>query len=147
LILTAKGSETDQIVGLSIGADDYVTKPCSMRLLIQRIKTLQRRTSGGAVKPAEDIEHLGVQLDRVRHVATFRGHELELTLTEFRILQCLLRQPGRVFTRQQLIAIAIGEGSNVLERTIDIHIKSLRRKLGDPDLIETVRGVGYRFRE
>src|SRR5207244_9171985 len=92
-------------------------------------------------------EQLGVRVDRVRHRATVKGRDLELTPTEFRLLECLLRQPGRAFTRHQLMDAAIGDGAIVLERTIDVHIKTLRRKLGSGDLIETVRGVGYRFRE
>ena len=83
----------------------------------------------------------------MRHRAFVEGRELDLTPTEFRLLECLLRQPGRAFSRHQLMDAAIGEGAIVLERTIDVHIKTLRRKLGAADLIETVRGVGYRFRE
>jgi len=145
IILTAKAEETDQVVGFSLGADDYVTKPFSVKVLLQRIKALQRR-QGGA-EPVDVIEHLGVRIDRVRHRAFAEGRELELTPTEFRLLECLLRQPGRAFTRHQLKDAAIGEDTYVLERTIDVHVKTLRRKLGGGDLIETVRGVGYRFRE
>ena len=146
LMLTAKAEETDQVVGFSMGADDYVTKPFSVKVLLQRVKALQRRVESGA-DPGDVIEHLGVRIDRVRHQATVDGRELELTPTEFRLLECLLRQPGRAFTRPQLMDVAIGEGAIVLERTIDVHVKTLRRKLGAGDLIETVRGVGYRFRE
>ena len=146
IILTAKAEETDQVVGFSLGCDDYVTKPFSVKVLLQRIKALQRRRDS-AGEPAEVVEHLGVRIDRVRHRAFVGGEELELTPTEFRLLECMLRQPGRAFTRTQLMDAAIGEGSVVLERTIDVHVKTLRRKLGDGDLIETVRGVGYRFRE
>jgi len=145
LMLTAKAEETDQIVGFSLGADDYVTKPFSVKVLLQRIKALQRRIEGPGDTAV--IEHLGVQLDRVRHRVTVAGRELDLTPTEFRLLECLLRQPGRAFTRHQLMDVAIGDAI-VLERTIDVHIKTLRRKLGAAgELIETVRGVGYRFRE
>jgi two-component system phosphate regulon response regulator PhoB len=146
IMLTAKAEETDQIVGFSMGADDYVTKPFSIKVLLQRIKALQRRVDAGA-EPAEMVEHLGVRIDRVRHRATYQDREVDLTPTEFRLLECLLRQPGRAFTRHQLMDAAIGEGAIVLERTIDVHIKTLRRKIGVLDLIETVRGVGYRFRE
>jgi two-component system phosphate regulon response regulator PhoB len=91
---------------------------------------------------------LGVRIDRLRHQAYVDGRELELTPTEYRLLECMLRQPGRAFSRAQLMDAAIGEGAIVLERTIDVHVKTLRRKLGSKgDLIETVRGVGYRFRE
>jgi two-component system phosphate regulon response regulator PhoB len=146
IILSAKAEETDQVVGFSLGADDYVTKPFSPKVLLQRIKALQRRFTG-ATEPADVIEYLNVRIDRVRHRAFAEDRELDLTPTEFRLLECMLRQPGRAFTRHQLMDAAIGEGAIVLERTIDVHIKTLRRKLGTSDLIETVRGVGYRFRE
>src|SRR5579885_3586862 len=146
IIISAKSEETDQIVGFSLGADDYVTKPFHVKVLLQRIKAIQRRIEGVA-DPVDVVEHLGVRIDRVRHRAYAEGRELELTPTEFRLLECLLRQPGRAFTRHQLMDAAIGEGAIVLERTIDVHVKTLRRKLGTTDLIETVRGHGYRFRE
>jgi two-component system phosphate regulon response regulator PhoB len=146
LMLTAKAEEMDQVVGFSLGADDYVTKPFSVKVLLQRIKALQRRVE--APQETGVVEHLGVQIDRVRHRATVAGHDLDLTPTEFRLLECMLRQPGRAFSRHQLMDAAIGDGAIVLERTIDVHIKTLRRKLGTAgDYIETVRGVGYRFRE
>ncbi len=144
IIISAKSEETDQIVGFSLGADDYVTKPFHVKVLLQRIKALQRRLEGVADQ-VDVVEHLGVSIDRVRHRAYAEGRELDLTPTEFRLLECLLRQPGRAFTRHQLMDAAIGEGAIVLERTIDVHIKTLRKKLGTSDLIETVRGVGYRF--
>ncbi len=146
IILTAKAEEMDQVVGFSLGADDYVTKPFSIKVLQQRIKALQRRYDGTA-DPAEIVEYLDVKIDRVRHRAYVSGKELDLTPTEFRLLECLLRQPGRAFSRHHLMDAAIGEGAIVLERTIDVHIKTLRKKLGKEELIETVRGVGYRFRE
>jgi two-component system phosphate regulon response regulator PhoB len=146
LILTAKAEETDQVVGFSMGADDYVTKPFLVKVLLQRIKALLRRAESGT-ESSELVEHLGVRIDRVRHRAYVEGRELDLTPTEFRLLECLLRQPGRAFTRAQLMDAAIGDGAVVLERTIDVHVKTLRRKLEDQDLIETVRGVGYRFLE
>ncbi len=146
VMLTAKAEETDQLVGFSLGADDYVTKPFSVKVLLQRIKALQRRVEGAA-EPSDIVEHMGVRIDRVRHRALVAGKELDLTPTEFRLLECLVRQPGRAFTRHQLMDSAIGDGAVVLERTIDVHIKTLRKKLGSSVLIETVRGVGYRFRE
>ncbi len=146
LMLTAKAEETDQVIGFSLGADDYVTKPFSVKVLMQRVKALQRRTEA-PTEPGDVVEHLDVKIDRVRHQAYCAGRALELTPTEFRLLECLVRQPGRAFTRAQLMDAAIGEGAIVLERTIDVHIKALRRKLDAPDLIETVRGVGYRFQE
>jgi two-component system phosphate regulon response regulator PhoB len=146
LMLTAKAEETDQVVGFSMGADDYVTKPFSVKILLQRLKALQRRAEG-YTESTDIISHLDVRIDRVRHRAYVSDKELDLTPTEFRLLECLVRQPGRAFSRSQLMDAAIGEGAIVLERTIDVHIKTLRKKLGDVDLIETVRGVGYRFRE
>jgi two-component system phosphate regulon response regulator PhoB len=147
VMLTAKAEETDQVVGFSLGADDYVTKPFSVKVLLQRIKALQRRREGTS-DATELIEHLGVCIDRLRHRASVKGKEMDLTPTEFKLLECLLRQPGRAFSRPQLMDAAIGGGSIVLERTIDVHIKSLRRKMGvTAEFIETVRGVGYRFRE
>jgi two-component system, OmpR family, phosphate regulon response regulator PhoB len=146
IILSAKAEEMDQVVGFSLGADDYVTKPFSVKVLLQRIKAIQRRFDASG-EPVDVSEHLSVRIDRVRHRAHVEGRELDLTPTEFRLLECLVRQPGRAFTRHQLMDAAIGDGAIVLERTIDVHIKTLRRKLGAMDLIETVRGVGYRFRE
>ena len=102
----------------------------------------------GEPETPEIVEHSGIKVDRLRHLATAQGKELVLTPTEFRLLECLLRQPGRAFTRAQLMDAAIGEDAVVLERTIDVHIKTLRRKLGKAgDHIQTVRGVGYRFRD
>jgi len=146
IILSAKDEEMDQVVGFSIGCDDYVTKPFSVKVLLQRIKAVQRRLDTGN-DPLDVVEYQHVRIDRVRHRAFVKNRELELTPTEFRLLECMLRQPGRAFSRHQLMDAAIGEGAIVLERTIDVHIKTLRRKLGDIDMIETVRGVGYRFRE
>jgi two-component system phosphate regulon response regulator PhoB len=150
IMITAKTEETDQVVGYSLGADDYVGKPFSNKVLLAKIKALLRRVEG-AGDPGDVTEHLGVKIDRVRHRVTFEGQPLDLTPTEFKLLECLVRQPGRAFSRHQLMDAAIGEGSIVLERTIDVHIKTLRQKLtkvgGSADLIETVRGVGYRFRE
>src|SRR5262249_20290100 len=146
IMLTARAEETDQVVGFSLGADDYVTKPFSNKVLLQRIKAQLRRREGQPPE-SDEIEHLGVRLDRVKSRVTVHGKAIELTPTEFRLLECLLKQPGRAFSRQQLMNASVGDGHVVLERTIDVHIKTLRRKLGKTDLIETVRGVGYRFKE
>ena len=150
IMITAKSEEMDQLVGYNMGADDYVTKPFSNKVLLQKVKVLLRRVDGPA-ETGDLIEHLGIRIDRVRHRVTVRNDEVSLTPTEFKLLECLLRQPGRAFNRHQLMDAAIGEGQIVLERTIDVHIKTLRKKLsdagGDTGMIETVRGVGYRFQE
>jgi two-component system phosphate regulon response regulator PhoB len=150
IMLTAKAEETDQLVGFAVGADDYVTKPYSMKVLIERIKKELRRRQQArdGAAAGEVVESQGVVIDRHRHRASVEGEEVPLTPTEFRLLESMLRQPGRAFTRHELMDSAIGEDAIVLERTIDVHVKSLRKKLGvAADLIETVRGVGYRFRE
>jgi two-component system phosphate regulon response regulator PhoB len=146
LILSAKAEETDQVAGFVLGADDYVTKPFSVRVLLQRVKALLRRRQG-TTRRVDVIEHQVVTVDRVRHRAFVQGKELDLPPTEFRLLECLLRQPGRAFSRKELMAAGMGEDALVEEGTVDVHIKALRRKLGTPDLIQTSRGVGYRFRE
>ena len=151
VMLTARAEEVDQVEGFSAGADDYVTKPFSNKVLMQRIKAVLRRGSEGTAEQEDVIEHLGVRIDRMRHRVSCAGKDIDLTPTEFRLLECMVRQPGRAFSRPQLMDAAIGEGSIVLERTIDVHVKTLRKKLeekgGSTDMIETVRGVGYRFRE
>lgn len=146
LMLTAKAEETDQVVGFAVGADDYVTKPFSVKVLMQRIKVLLRRAKNQ--EPAGDLlESSGIQLDKRGHRVTVDGDPVALTPTEFRLLETLLKQPGRAFTRPDLLESAVGD-TIVLDRTIDVHIKSLRRKLGKSgDRIETVRGVGYRFQK
>jgi two-component system, OmpR family, phosphate regulon response regulator PhoB len=150
IMITAKSEENDQVVGYAVGADDYVTKPFSNKILLQKVKVLLRRAQG-QVDSSDVIEHMGVKLDRIRHKVSFHATDVVLTPTEFKLLECLVRQPGRAFTRHQLMDAAIGEGAVVLERTIDVHVKTLRKKLSDirdeVDVIETVRGVGYRFVE
>ncbi|MCH5375655.1 MAG: response regulator transcription factor [Planctomycetes bacterium] len=149
LMLTAKAEESDELVGFSLGADDYVSKPYSVKLLIERIKALQRRRRGNGELRDPDIVTLGgLTVDRRRFQAHLGDELLTLTRSEFRLLDTLIRQPGRAFQRSELINAALGEDTIVLERTIDVHIRSVRRKLGEAaDLIETVRGVGYRFRD
>jgi two-component system phosphate regulon response regulator PhoB len=150
IMTTAKSEESDQLVGYKLGADDYVTKPFSNKVLLEKVKALLRRIEGPG-EPGDVIEHCGIKIDRIRHRVTVEGEVLDLTPTEFKLLLCLLRQPGRAFNRHQLMGAAIGEGSIVLERTIDVHVKTLRHKIkkagGADDRIETVRGVGYRLRE
>ena len=147
LMLTAKAEEADQIVGFAVNADDYVTKPFSVKVLQERVRTLLRRREVSNL--ATDVtSHFGLTLDRVRHRATLNDEVLDLTPTEFSLLDSMMRQPGRAYRRADLIDSAMGDDTIVLERTIDVHIRSLRKKLGAAaDLIETVRGVGYRFRD
>jgi two-component system phosphate regulon response regulator PhoB len=148
IMVTIKAEEHDQLVGLAMGADDYVIKPFRLPVLVERIKRLiQRRRSRQALPAGTIRESQGVVIDRHRHRATYHGQELPLTLTEYRLLEAMLKHPGRAFTRDELIEVGLGEDTVVLDRTIDVHIKGLRRKLGAAaDLIETVRGTGYRFR-
>jgi two-component system phosphate regulon response regulator PhoB len=150
IMITAKSEESDQVAGYAVGADDYVTKPFNNKVLLAKVKALLRRVEGQG-DPGDVVEHMGVKIDRIRHRVTIHNKKVDLTPTEFRLLECMLRQPGRAFSRHQLMDAAIGEGQIVLERTIDVHIKTLRKKLtitgGSSELIETVRGVGYRFRE
>jgi len=146
LMLTAKGEETDEIVGFSMGADDYVSKPFRVKPLIERIKALLRRRNSPA-EAGDKVSIEGIEIDRTNHIVIRDGSELQLTPTEFRLLWTLARQPGRTFTRNELLDCCRGEDANSMERTIDVHVRALRRKLGDDaDLIETVRGVGYRCR-
>lgn len=147
MMLTARSEEADELVGFSVGADDYVTKPFSVAVLLQRIRALLRRRND-TNEPRTTVASQGIAVDHRRHVATVNGTKLKLTRSEFRLLSTLIRQPGRAFDRSELIDAALGEDTMVLERTIDVHIRALRKKLADAaDLIETVRGVGYRFRE
>ena len=129
-----------------MGADDYVTKPFKIKPLVHRIKALLRRSPSGE-QSRDTIECHGITIDRSNHVASADGKELVLTPTEFRLLWTLAHAPGRPFGRNELMDRCRGEDANALERTIDVHVRSLRQKLGKLDvLIETVRGIGYRFR-
>jgi two-component system phosphate regulon response regulator PhoB len=148
IMLTAKTEEADQLIGFSVGADDYVTKPFSVRVLMERIKALQRRKTAKLDDDNDIVTRAGITLDRRRYRVNVDGQLVELTKSEFRLLDTLIRQPGRAFDRTELIDSALGEDTLVLERTIDVHIRALRKKIGpNADAIETVRGVGYRFRE
>lgn len=147
LMLTAKAEETDQVAGFSVGADDYVTKPFSVKVLLERIRALLRRRKGTGAS-GDTLVSQGILVDRERHRVTAGEALLDLTPSEFSLLESLIRQPGRVFSRAELIDSALGGDSLVLERTIDVHVRALRKKLErHADLIETVRGIGYRFRD
>lgn len=146
LMLTARSEDVDEIVGFNMGADDYVTKPFKVKPLVHRIKALLRRGKESDSESEQLVAH-SVEVDRLNHVARCNNEELLLTPTEFRLLWTFVRQPGRPFSRHELMDTSRGEDANALERTIDVHIRALRQKLGnDSGLIETVRGIGYRFR-
>lgn len=146
LMLTARSEDVDEIVGFNMGADDYVTKPFKVKPLVHRVKALLRR-GNDAESESEIIVAHSVEVDRINHVARCNDEELLLTPTEFRLLWTFVKQPGRPYSRHELMDTSRGEDANALERTIDVHIRALRQKLGnDSGLIETVRGIGYRFR-
>lgn len=146
LMLTARSEETDEVVGFNVGADDYVTKPFKVRPLIHRVKALLRRNEKSKSETSVLSVH-GVEIDKASFEVRVDDKELELTRTEFRLLWTLMRQPGRSFSRLELMDSSRGMDANALERTIDVHVRALRKKMGKPgDLIETVRGIGYRFK-
>lgn len=146
IMLTAKGEETDELVGLALGADDYVKKPCSMKLLLARVGAVLRRAEG-AVQEAEVLSAGPIVLDHSRHEVKVDGHATKLTVTEFRLLEALMNARERVLTRSQLIDTVLGPMVAVTDRTVDVHIAGLRKKLGGASQwVRTVRGVGYTFR-
>ena len=148
VMLTAKGEESDIVAGLELGAADYVTKPFSPRVLVARVRAVLRRSR---VQPADEsatITLSGLAIHPGRHEVLVKGKAADLTATEFRILHFLARRPGWVFTRYQIVDAARGEDAAVTDRSVDVHIVSLRRTLGPAgSKSETVRGVGYRFKD
>jgi two-component system alkaline phosphatase synthesis response regulator PhoP len=148
IMLTARVEETDRIVGLELGADDYVTKPFSPRELVARVRATLRRAQG-QMGPSTTIRAGDVELDTAARTASVAGQPVELTPTEFQLLATLARQPGRIFTREQLLESIHGVAFDGYDRSVDSHIKNLRRKLEsnprEPRYIQTVYGVGYRF--
>jgi DNA-binding response OmpR family regulator len=150
LFLTARVDDIDQITGLEIGADDYVTKPFSPRVVVARVRALLRR-AGGDTPPENVVYRVGdLELNPETHIVTLNGVRVDLTPSEFTLLQTLIARPGRVFTRLELLDIVQGEAYAAYERTIDVHVKNLRIKIEDdprdPRYVETVYGVGYRMR-
>lgn len=147
IMLTAKGEESDVVTGLEIGAEDYITKPFSPKILVARIRRILKRIS---YVPDDDstIRIHSLVIDPQRHTVTSNGKPVQLTLTEFNILRFLARRPGRVFTRYQIVDAVRGQDCAVTDRAVDVQIVALRKKLGPQGkCIETVRGVGYRFKD
>ncbi len=154
IFLTSKDDEIDEVVGFNIGADDFIRKPCSMRLLAERVKAVLRRSRGAAGTEEGDQKPIvrgSLTLDPNRHACTWKGEVVRLTVTEFLILQALATRPGYVKSRDQLMDAAYDDQVYVDDRTIDSHIKRLRKKFRDLDdefdSIETLYGVGYRYKE
>ena len=146
IMVTAKGEEADKILGLELGADDYVTKPFSAKELVARVKSVFRRTRGPVeAKRLEVDKRLIIDLDK--HETLVKGHKVDLTSTEFRILRLLASRKGWVFTREQILDYLWGHEKIVVDRTIDVHIRNLREKLGPEaaELIKNIRGVGYKL--
>lgn len=148
IMVTAKGEESDVILGLGVGADDYVSKPFSPKELVARVKAVLRRgTLLGLDPEKEKIEYGDLSIDTQKYKVLVKGEEVKLTATEFRILYYLSSHKGRVFSREQLLNKALGD-SVVVDRNIDVHIRGIRKKLAiQPPLIETIRGIGYRFKD
>ena len=149
IMVTAKGEETDIVLGLGVGADDYVVKPFSPREMLARVKAVLRR---GPLKEdrqaGERMVYGDVVIDSGRYEVVAGGTSVVMTATEMKLLHYLASHPGRVFTRDQLLDRVIGADAEIIDRNIDVHIRAFRRKIGERhDLIETIRGVGYRFRD
>ena len=148
IMLTAKSEDADIVAGLEMGAEDYITKPFSPRVLVARVRTIFRRRESGVKDDSSVIQVEGMQIHPGRHEVTMGDNVVDLTPSEFRILHYLARRPGWVYSRDQIIDAIRGHGYVVTDRAIDVQVVGLRKKLGDyGKLIETVRGIGYRFRD
>lgn len=148
VMVTAKGEESDIVTGLEVGADDYITKPFSPKVLVARVRAVLRRAELGVPSETEVLRRHNVVIDSARHEVTVDGAPVDLTRTEFRVLKYLAERPGWVRTRYQIVDAVHGEEYPVTDRSVDVQIVGLRKKLGESGtLIETVRGVGYRFKD
>jgi len=149
IMVTAKGEESDVVLGLGLGADDYIVKPFGIKELVARVRAVIRRVPPDSDPADQELIVRGpLQVDTVRLRASILGESLTLTATEFRLLTVLAQHPGRVFTRDQLLNRTMNPDAAVVDRNIDVHIRAIRKKLGDrAALLETVRGIGYRFTE
>ena len=149
VMLTAKGEESDVVIGLEMGADDYVSKPFSPKELVARIRAVLRRPRAPGAVAAEGRRTVGpVTIDPERHEVWLRDQPLSLTLAEYRLLSALTSRPGRVFTREQLLEKITGGEAYVIDRNVDVHVRAIRKKLGsEAEFIVTVRGVGYKCRD
>jgi DNA-binding response OmpR family regulator len=147
VMLTARGEESDVVVGLEMGADDYVVKPFKIRELVARVKAVLRRLGGEKRNGGEGCIEIGrLRIDSERHEVLLGSALIELTLTEFRLLRILAANKGRVLTRQQLLNEMTEGSAYIVDRNVDVHIRAIRKKLGDAkEVIKTVRGVGYKF--
>lgn len=149
IMITAKTEESDVVLGLGVGADDYVSKPFSPKELVARVKAVLRRAPlKETVIKSDRITRDGFVIDNTRHEVTLDGELVTMTATEFKMLHFLASHPGRVFSREQLLSKVVGSDTVVIDRNVDVHIRSIRKKLGENhrSLIDTVRGVGYRFK-
>jgi two-component system, OmpR family, response regulator len=147
IMLTARDDELDKVVGLELGADDYITKPFSIREFRSRVRALLRRASLNATDGARDVISVdGLSLDLAKRTVELDGRQVDLTYVEFELLRTLAAKAGRVYSRQALLQSLWGDYAYREPRTIDVHVRHLREKLDDSELIQTVRGVGYRFR-
>lgn len=150
ILVTAKGEESDVVLGLGIGADDYIPKPFSPREMIARVKAVIRRYKPTEIKQESTgtIDVGDLKIDQEKHRVTYKDTEMSFTVTEFRILYFLASKRGRVFTREQIINSTISDKVIIVDRNMDVHIRAIRKKLGEgSELIETIRGIGYRFKE